>query len=137
MPDLLTIAGPVAASGLIYQVAVGIGLPAQMAMPAAVCAAVGASLALSHGERIEFTLRSILTALAVYFFSLAFGMTVGTAVAMGTMAFMPDNVASKVPAGSVVMACVLVTAAFGVSTILPIALKLVKSRVGAQGGNDA
>lgn len=135
MPDALTIAGPMIASGMIYQGAVAIGLPVNLAVPVAVCAAVGASLALSRGERIELTARSIFAALTVYLFSLLLGVTVGTAVALAGLAYVPQAIAEKVPVGSVVMASVLITAAFGVSTILPFALKLVKGRV--QGGNDA
>lgn len=137
MPDVLTIVGPVAASGMIYQAALAIGLPVNLAIPVAVCAAVGASLALSRGERIELNARSLFTALSVYLFSLMFGATVGTAAALGGLAWLPEKIAERVPVGSVVMASVLVAAAFGVSTILPLALRLIKTRAGTQGGEDA
>jgi hypothetical protein len=137
MPDALTIAGPMVASGMIYQVAVSIGLPSNLAVPVAVCAAVGASLALSRGERIEVNLRSLLAALSVYLFSLLFGVTVGTAAAMGGLALLPEKVSAQIPVGSVVMAAVLITAAFGVSTILPFAMRLVERRTGGDGGGNA
>jgi hypothetical protein len=128
MPDAISIVGPVAASGMIYQVAVSVGIPADLAVPVAVCAALGASFALSRGERIEVNGRSLMTALAVYMFSLALGATVGPALALGGLALLPAAVIQHIPRGSVILASTLLTSAFGVSTLLPMAINWAESR---------
>jgi hypothetical protein len=89
-----------------FRVKVGV-LPVRV--PVAVCAALGASFALSRGERIEVNGRSLMTALAVYMFSLALGATVEPALALGGLALLPAAVIQHIPRGSVILASTLLT----------------------------
>jgi hypothetical protein len=130
MAEVLTIAAPLAASGVIYQTAVSMGLPEHLALPVALCAAVGASFALSAGGRVEFDVRSVLSALAVYLFSWALGVFFGPAASAALVALAPETLAKTLPHGALAPGCALVIAAIGQSKLLPMALDAFSKRNG-------
>lgn len=129
--DVLTIAAPLAASGVIYQTVVSMGLPEHLALPVALCAAVGASFALSTGGRVGFDFRSFLSTIVVYLFSWALGVFFGPAASAALVALAPDGLAKTLPHGALAPGCALVIAAIGQSKLLPMALAAFSKRTGA------
>jgi hypothetical protein len=100
MAEVLTIAAPLAASGVIYQTAVSMDV------------------------------RSVLSALVVYLFSWALGVFFGPAASAALVALAPEALAKTLPHGALAPGCALVIAAIGQSKLLPMALDAFSKRNG-------
>lgn len=131
-PTASSVAAALAASGATYPLAVALGIPEALALPIAVAAAAGASWAMANRERVEeINVRTVLSALAAWFFSWVFGVIFGPITAAGVMWAVPDKLRETLPPGSVSVGLALVLSAIAISHGLPLLTKLLDQKAGA------
>lgn len=129
MPEITSATAAVAASGLAYPVMVAVGIPEPLALPVAVAAAGGASLAMSNRERVDpVTVVAILKALAAWVFSWVFGVVFGPQAAAVLITYVPEKVAHTVSQGGLAVGFALILSAVAISHALPLLLRQISKR---------
>lgn len=120
------VATPVAtvAGGVLYGSAVAIGVPAPLALPVALLAAVGAATALSTKGRIEMRPGPIINALVMFVFAWCVGAFGGPAAAALAESYAPA-LSEKLPPSALAPFFALFLAAYGQSHVGPLFQRLL------------